>query len=68
MAHRMLPKDDLGLQTVKRLKKELSELSAVLPASQQCYAALASGTAVGKLGANTSTLLGGGRRADAASE
>ena len=31
MAHKMLPKDDLGLLTVKRLKKELGELSAVLP-------------------------------------
>ena len=34
MAHKMLPKDDIGLLTVKRLKKELSELSAFLPASQ----------------------------------
>ena len=67
MAHKMLPKDDLGLQTVKQLKKELTELSAVLPVSQQSHAVVSSNTAVGKLGANTSKLLGGGRREDMAS-
>ena len=68
MAHKMLPKDDLGLQTVKRLKKELTELSAVLPASQQAHSAVSSNTAIGKLGGNTNQLLGGGRRADPAGE
>ena len=34
MAHTMLPQDDIGLSTVRRLKKELYELSAALPEKQ----------------------------------
>ena len=64
MAHKMLPKDDIGLLTVKRLKKELSELSAFLPASQQGNANISSNHALSKLG----VLPGGGRRTDIASE
>ena len=63
MAHAMLPKDDIGLLTVQRLKKELAELSAALPSTQQSSATISSNTALGKLGA----LPGAGRRTDAAS-
>ena len=31
MASKMLPKDDVGIQTVRRLQKELGELAARLP-------------------------------------
>ena len=31
MAHRMLPKDDIGLQTVARLQRELTSLAGSLP-------------------------------------
>ena len=31
MAHRMLPKDDIGLQTVARLQRELISLAGSLP-------------------------------------